>query len=235
MKNIKICRVKLSYFEHFFSKPLSTPCYDKVYVDFFFNWSIETAKQFMKHLMTIQPTKFYITSAIEIDSITSKKELFFQIMMLYNKLGNKKIDKFELVSVIPFIVGSNFNDVLNLSLKYFCLENESKDIITKVEFGLYLDSFFRAVHCIGNFDEQDEVYQKTKGNLIKISEKELEELIDKIFVNDENNPVEQLTFEKLMIKIPLNLMEQLKNIHKGFHDTFVFYENKIREENNIQV
>ena len=35
-------------------------------------------------------------------------------MESYNKLGNKKIDKFELASVIPFIVGKNFEEVLPL-------------------------------------------------------------------------------------------------------------------------
>ena len=67
-------------------------------------------------------------------------------MESYNKLRNKKIDKFELMSVIPFIVGKNFEEVLVLSLKYFCLENEGKEIVIKDKFGLFLDCFFRAVH-----------------------------------------------------------------------------------------
>ena len=234
MKSIKICRVKMTYFDHFFSKKLPVPCFHENYGDFFFNWSIETAKQFMKHLMTMQPTKFYVTSATEIESVTSKKELFFQIMTLYNKLGNKKIDKFELMSIIPFIVGNNFDNVFLLSLKYFCLENEGKEIITKGEFGLFLDCFFRAVHCIGEFNKDDGVYQKTKGNLIKISEKELDDLLDKIFVDDKNSPIEELELSALKLKIPENLMNQMKNINTGFHESMVYYENKIKEENKIQ-
>ena len=148
-------------------------------------------------------------------------------MTLYNKLGNKKIDKFELMSIIPFIVGNNFENVFNLSLKYFCLENEGKEIITKDEFGLFLDCFFRAVHCIGDFNKDDEVYQKTKDNLIKISEKELDDLLDNIFVDEKNIPIEQMELSKLRIKIPENLMNQLKNINIGFHESMVYYEKKI--------
>ena len=155
-------------------------------------------------------------------------------MTLYNKLGNKKIDKFELMSIIPFIVGNNFDNVFLLSLKYFCLENEGKEIITKGEFGLFLDCFFRAVHCIGEFNKDDGVYQKTKGNLIKISEKELDDLLDKIFVDEKNSPIEELELSALKLKIPEKLMNQMKNINTGFHESMVYYENKIKEENKIQ-
>ena len=130
MKSIKICRVKMTYLDHFFSQKLSVPCFHEYYGEFFFNWSLETAKQFLKHLMTMQPTKFYITSSTEIEAVTSKKELFFTIMQSYNKLGNKKIDKFELASVIPFIVGKNFEEVLALSLKL--AENELDDLLDNI-------------------------------------------------------------------------------------------------------
>ena len=233
MKSIKICRVKMTYLDHFFSKKLQIPCFPEYYGEFFFNWSIETSKQFMKHLMTMQPTKFYITSATEIEAVTSKKDLFFKVMTLYNKLGNKKIDKFELTSIIPFIVGNNFEEVFTLSLKYFCLENEGKEIITKYEFGLFLDCFFRAVHCIANFDIEDHVYQKTKDNLIKLSESELDELLDKIFIDEDKNKIEKLELSKLMENIPENLMQILKNINIGFHESMVYYENKIKEANKI--
>ena len=233
MKSIKICRVKMTYLEHFFSKKLHIPCFHEYYGEFFFNWSIETAKQFMKHLMTMQPTKFYITSSTEIEAVTSKKELFFTIMESYNKLGNKKIDKFELMSVIPFIVGSNFEEVFVLSLKYFCLENEGKEIITKDEFGLFLDCFFRAIHCISNLDSEDNVYQKTKDNLIKLSESELDELLENIFVDENKNKIEKIELEKLSKQIPENLMKILKNINEGFHGSMAYYENKIKQDNKI--
>ena len=233
MKSIKICRVKIRYLEHFFSQKLPIPCFHEYYGEFFFNWSIETAKQFMKHLMTMQPTKFYITSTTEIEAVTSKKELFFTIMESYNKLGNKKIDKFELMSVIPFIVGKNFEEVLVLSLKYFCLENEGKEIITKDEFGLFLDCFFRAVHCISNYDTEDNVYQKTKDNLIKLAENELDDLLDQIFIDENGNKIETMELSKLTTKIPEKFLKILKNINEGFHGSMVFYENKIKEENKI--
>ncbi len=233
MKSIKICRVKMTYLDHFFSKKLQIPCFPEYYGEFFFNWSIETSKQFMKHLMTMQPTKFYITSSTEIEAVTSKKELFFTIMESYNKLGNKKIDKFELMSVIPFIVGKNFEEVLVLSLKYFCLENEGKEIITKDEFGLFLDCFFRAVHCISNYDTEDNVYQKTKDNLIKLAENELDDLLDQIFIDENGNKIETMELSKLTTNIPEKFLKILKNINEGFHGSMVFYENKIKEENKI--
>ena len=233
MKSIKICRVKMRYLDHFFAKKLPIPCFHEYYGEFFFNWSIETAKQFMKHLMTMQPTKFYITSTTEIEAVTSKKELFFTIMESYNKLGNKKIDKFELMSVIPFIVGNNFEEVLVLSLKYFCLENEGKEIITKDEFGLFLDCFFRAVHCISNYDTEDNVYQKTKDNLIKLAENELDDLLDQIFIDENGNKIETMELSKLTTNIPEKFLKILKNINEGFHGSMVFYENKIKEENKI--
>ena len=233
MKSIKICRVKMRYLDHFFAKKLPIPCFHEYYGEFFFNWSIETAKQFMKHLMTMQPTKFYITSTTEIEAVTSKKELFFTIMESYNKLGNKKIDKFELMSVILFIVGKNFEEVLVLSLKYFCLENEGKEIITKDEFGLFLDCFFRAVHCISNYDTEDNVYQKTKDNLIKLAENELDDLLDQIFIDENGNKIETMELSKLTTNIPEKFLKILKNINEGFHGSMVFYENKIKEENKI--
>ena len=223
----------MTYLDHFFSQKLSVPCFHEYYGEFFFNWSLETAKQFIKHLMTMQPTKFYITSSTEIEAVTSKKELFFTIMQSYNKLGNKKIDKFELVSVIPFIVGKNFEEVLPLSLKYFCLENEGKEIITKDEFGLFLDCFFRAVHCIANFNIKDNVYQKTKDNLIKLSENELDDLLDNIFIDENKNKIDKMELNKLTVNIPENLLNILKNINEGFHSSVVYYENKIKEQNKI--
>ena len=223
----------MTYLDHFFSQKLSVPCFHEYYGEFFFNWSLETAKQFIKHLMTMQPTKFYITSSTEIEAVTSKKELFFTIMQSYNKLGNKKIDKFELVSVIPFIVGKNFEEVLPLSLKYFCLENEGKEIITKDEFGLFLDCFFRAVHCIANFNIEDNVYQKTKDNLIKLSENELDDLLDNIFIDENKNKIDKMELNKLTVNIPENLLNILKNINEGFHSSMVYYENKIKEQNKI--
>ena len=233
MKSIKICRVKMTYLDHFFSQKLSVPCFHEYYGEFFFNWSLETAKQFIKHLMTMQPTKFYITSSTEIEAVTSKKELFFTIMESYNKLGNKKIDKFELASVIPFIVGKNFEEVLPLSLKYFCLENEGREIITKDECGLFLDCFFRAVHCIANFNVEDNVYQKTKDNLIKLSENELDDLLDNIFIDENKNKIDKMELNKLTINIPENLLKILKNINEGFHSSMTYYENKIKEQNKI--
>ena len=223
----KIFRVKIKYFEYFFSKTLNIPCFDEVYGEFFFNWSIETAKQFMKHLMTMQPTKFFVSSSAEVEAVTSKTDLFMKIMSSYNKIGNKKIDKFELISIIPFIVDENFDNALLICLNYFCLENESMDLITRSEVGLFIDSFFRSVHNIIRLDEKDEIYQKTKDHLIKLNENDLDEILNKIFQGDE----EDITISEAIRKIPNNIKDIMKNINKGFYESLQYYGKKIREQN----
>ena len=223
----KIFRVKIKYFEYFFSKTLNIPCFDEVYGEFFFNWSIETAKQFMKHLMSMQPTKFFVSSSAEVEAVTSKTDLFMKIMSSYNKIGNKKIDKFELISIIPFIVDENFDNALLICLNYFCLENESMDLITRSEVGLFIDSFFRSVHNIIRLDEKDEIYQKTKDHLIKLNENDLDEILNKIFQGDE----EDITISEAIRKIPNNIKDIMKNINKGFYESLQYYGKKIREKN----
>jgi hypothetical protein len=223
----KIFRVKIKYFEYFFSKTLNIPCFDEVYGEFFFNWSIETAKQFMKHLMSMQPTKFFVSSSAEVEAVTSKTDLFMKIMSSYNKIGNKKIDKFELISIIPFIVDENFDNALLICLNYFCLENESMDLITRSEVGLFIDSFFRSVHNIIRLDEKDEIYQKTKDHLIKLNENDLDEILNKIFQGDE----EDITISEAIRKIPNNIKDIMKNINKGFYESLQYYGKKIREQN----
>ena len=223
----KIFRVKIKYFEHFFYKELNVPCFDEVYGEFFFNWSIETAKQFMKHLMSMQPTKFFVSSSAEVEAVTSKTDLFMKIMSSYNKIGNKKIDKFELISIIPFIVDENFDNALLICLNYFCLENESMDLITRSEVGLFIDSFFRSVHNIIRLEEKDEIYQKTKDHIIKLNENDLDDILREIFPGDE----EEITISEAIRKIPNNIKEIIKNINKGFYESLQYYGKKIREEN----
>ena len=224
--NKKIFLVKIPYF-NFLKKNLKIPCFPKVYGEFFFNWSTETGKQFMKHLMSMQPTKFFVSSSTEVEAVTSKTDLFMKIMNNYNKIGNKKIDKFELISIIPFIVDENFDNALLICLNYFCLENESMDLITRSEVGLFIDSFFRSVHNIIRLDEKDEIYQKTKDHIIKLNENDLEDILREIFQGDE----EEITISEAIRKIPNNIKEIIKNINKGFYESLQYYGKKIREEN----
>ena len=57
--------------------------------------------------------------------------------------------------------------------------------------------------------------------------------MDIIFVDEKNIPIEQMELSKLRIKIPENLMNQLKNINIGFHEYMAYYEKKIKQENKI--
>ena len=96
-----------------------------------------------------------------------------------------------------------------------------------------MDCFFRAVHCIANFNVEDNVYQKTKDNLIKLAENELDDLLDNIFMDENKNKIDKMELNKLTIKIPENLLKILKNINEGFHESMTYYENKIKEQNKI--
>lgn len=224
--NKKIYRVKLSYYEHFLNKPLPVPCFRIEYGAFMFSWSIETAKQFMKHLMSIQPTKFYISSTTEIEVVSSKSEVFQKIIDTYNKIGNKKIDKFEIISIICFIVEPNVDIALTTSLSYFCLENENLELITKNEFGLFIDSFLRSLHNMLVFDETDELYAKTKSHIVKLSESDLDDILNKIFKNEEK----ELPISDVIRKIPEDFRKMIVNVSEGMNKTLTYYGNKIKQE-----
>ena len=225
--NKKIYRVKTKYFEHFLEKELTVPCIGSEYGSFFFNWSLETAKQFMKHLMSMQPTKFYISSTSEIEAVSSKTAVFQKIMEGYNKIGNKKIDKFEFISFIPFIVESNSELALSTTLSYFCLENENLDIITKSEVGLFIDSFFRSLHNLLIFDDNDELYQKTKDNILKLCEQSIDEICNTIFKSEED----ELPVIDVIRKLPPEIKKMIKTVNTGLYNSFLYYGKKIKEEN----
>ncbi len=180
--NKKLFTVKFKFFtyefEHSFKKP---NCLPQEYCEFLFNWSIETAKQMAYHLLASEPIKFFISSVTEVEMITNKKEIFQKII---DKSENKKIDKFELIALIPFIVESNFEIALNTTLNFFCLENEDESIITKNEFGLFIDSFFRSLHNIVKLDDIDEIYERTQNHIVRLADSEIEEILNNIFTNN---------------------------------------------------
>ena len=227
--NKKIFRVKLKYFQQLLSEPLSIPCIGDEYGAFFFNWSLETAKQFMKHLISMQPTKFFISSTTEIEAITNKTAIFQKILESYNKVGNKKIDKFELISIIPFIMDSDLEVALTTSMSHFCLENENLDIITRAEVGLFVDSFFRSVHNILKFkNDKDEIYQKTKENILKLSESVIEEILLTIFKKDE----EEMPIRDVVRKFPKELKTLMQTVNNGLFQSLKYFNEKhIKNEN----
>jgi hypothetical protein len=190
--NKKIFKVKFQYFYDQILKNIKKPsCISPEIGEFFFNWSIETFNQFAKHIMNMVPTKFYISSSSEIEAITMKKDIFEKIMEQYDKTGNKRIDKLELISLIPFIVGNDFEKCLISALNFFCLENEN-DIITRNELCLYFDSYFRCLHNIAIIDKIDEVYEKTQNNIVKLVDNELDDLVNNIMKDSEEIKIEQV-------------------------------------------
>ncbi len=191
--NKKLFKVKFKYFtfqlENNFKKPA---CIAREYGEFFFNWSIETAKQFAKHLLSIQPTKFFISSTSEIEAISNKKEVFQKILDNYNKIDNKKIDKYEFLCLIPFIVDNNFENAITVSLSFFCIENEGQGIITKLELELYFDCYFRSLHNMILVEDIDEIYEKTQKNILKLNEAELDEFVNLVFNQEEEMHIKEV-------------------------------------------
>jgi hypothetical protein len=183
--NKTLYTVKYKYFNVQFLCNFKKPaCISQEYGEFLFNWSIETAKQFAKHLLSMQPTKFYISSTAEIEAITTKKDIFQKIIDNYNKADNHKIDKFEIISILMFIVESSFEVALPSTLQFFCLENESNGIITRTELGLFFDSFFRSLHNIVILEDIDDLYLKTKTSIVRLADSEVEDAVAQIFDKD---------------------------------------------------
>ncbi len=180
--NKKLYKVKFKYFSLNYEINYKKPaCIPEEYGEFFFNWGLETAKQFARHLLTNQPTKYFISATSEIEAITNKKEIFKKII---DKSENKKIDKFELIAIVPFIVESNFDVALSISLSFFCIENENGEIITRNELGLFIDSYFRSIHNMVLVEELDEIMTKTQKSILRLSDNELEEILNLIFIDE---------------------------------------------------
>ena len=217
MNNRKIYKVKFQYFIDQILNNIKKPtCITPQYGEFFFNWSLETANQFSKHLMNMIPTKFFISSSSEIEAISMKKEVFEKIMEQYDKTDKKKIDKLELISFIPFLVELDFDKCIKSSLTFFCLENEC-DIITRNEMGLFFDCYFRSIHNIILLDKKDEIYEKTQENIVKLVENDLDSILNKIFDN-----LEEMIIDNVIKYIYFNKKNK-------FIRSWVFYEkNKYR-------
>lgn len=223
----RLYKVKYKYFPFEFEHNFKQPCMAREYGEFLFNWSLETCKQFARHLLSMQPTKFYISNITEAENITVKKEVFQEIINKYSKLENKKIDKFELLSIIPFIVESNFEFALSSALSFFCIENEGGDILMRNEFGLFLDSFFRSVHNIVSLDDVDEIYEKTSRHILRISYNELEEMVAEVYEGDE----EEMRVDEVCKKFgKMRAKGLMKTINGELYNSLKMYEKIIKEE-----
>jgi hypothetical protein len=188
--NKNLYTVKFKFFSFEYKNSFKKPCcLVSEYCEFLFNWSLETAKQFAKHLLSTVNTKFFISSFSEVEAITSKKDVF---QVILDKSVNKKLDKFELLSIIPFIVESNFEIALSTTLTFFCLENEFENVMTRNECGLFIDSYFKTLHKVVLLQDIDEVYEKTLKGLVRLSDSELEEILVCIFGEEDELKLEDL-------------------------------------------
>ncbi len=222
----KLYTVKFKFFsfeyEHSYKKPCCLPA---EYCEFLFNWSLETAKQLGRHIFSTQPVKFFISSVTEVEAVTSKKEVFARIL---DKNENKKIDKFELIAIIPFIVESNFDVALTTVLNFFCLEQSEENVLMRNEFGLFIDSYFRSVHSIVILDDVDEIYEKTQKNLVRLSDAEIEEIITSVYEDKSELKVEFVV--KSISKTKISGF--MKNTNIELYSSFKNYEKNIKENFN---
>lgn len=221
----KLYTVKFKFFsfeyEHSYKKPY---CLPQEYCEFLFNWSLETAKQLGRHIFTSQPVKFFISSVSEVEAVTSKKDVFSKIL---DKNENKKIDKFQLISIIPFIVENNFEVALTTVLNFFCLEQSDNSVLMRDEFGLFIDSYFRMVHSIIILDDVDEIYEKTQKNLVRLCDSEIEEIIKSIYdeklsinVEDVVKNISKSKISNFMKSTNIEMYGSLKNYEKNIKENF---------------
>lgn len=198
--NKKLYKVNFYYYQNQFSNNFKFPCFNKDFGDFFFNWSLRTIKLLGNQLLSKNPSKYFISSVNEIESISNKKEVFEKILASYSKTKSNKIDIFEFLSFIPFIVSDNFKLALESALNFFCIENSNVDnggtsnIITKIELSLFFDSYFRSLHNVLLNEKQDDIFKKTQNNIIKLSENEVDSIVNSILELTE----EELEVEKVV-------------------------------------
>jgi len=202
-KQIKVSIVKKEYFNIQYEKNLKKNiCINEDLADLVFKWSLETVKQFSKNLIENNSLNFFLCKESDLENIIVKKEKINKMIKKINKSNIQKIDVFELLSILPFLVEKNYKVALNSCLKIFCLEY-GDSIITANEFGLFLDSFFRMIVNVLIIEEQ--IVEDYYLHVIKLDHEEIENQLNLIFHKNKE--------EELSVNI---VLEYLLKILKKF-------------------
>ena len=190
--NKQIFFVSFRYFDDQYMRNLKKPsCIPKELAEFLFNWSLETVRQFGKNILKTIPSKMYISKATELENL-KQVDTADKVLKLFDIFETKKVDKFELICILPFIVESNFENAffckfLNKFLG--CIEFfsfESNDKITRDEMYLLIDCLLRSIHKVVIIDDIDEIAEKTKKQLVRLHDTSLNEILNLIFDNNVN-------------------------------------------------
>jgi hypothetical protein len=217
----------------FFYKELNVPCFDEVYGEFFFNWSIETAKQFMKHLMTMQPTKFFVSSSSEVEAVTSKTDLFMKITKDFNFDDNNNQN-----NIIDFVT--------KLTLACFYTQESKADLENDITNGYSsLDDSFSNKNGIN-----DNISFSKKSNiqivkLTGIMKNTSSFRMGKISKNVSNRSMERLNnnHEEIRENFRMNLNRKAANKRKYYYGLdmlfkYILYTYEVKkalESNNLNI
>ncbi len=187
INEIKVIIVKKEYFKLQYEKNLKKNiCVREEISDLVFKWSLETVRQFAKNLIETNSVNFYISHNSQLENIITKKEKIKKIIENFNKSKANKIDVFELVAILPFLVEANFTNAILCSMTLFCFESE-ENFIKAFEFGIFIDSFFRSV--ANNLLIEEQIVEDCFSNVIKLDYQEIEKDMNLIF--DKNSYEDQ--------------------------------------------
>lgn len=180
-EEVKVSIVKKEYFKIQYEENMKKAiCINEDLANLVFKWSLETVKQFSKNLIENNSVTFYLSKNTDLENIIVKKEKINKLIKNINKSKIEKLDIFELLSILPFLVEPNFMLALKAVLNIFCIEN-GEYIITACELGMFIDCFFRMIANVVLIDEP--IVDVCFGNVIKLDYDEIEKEL-KIIFND---------------------------------------------------
>ncbi len=110
-------------------------------------------KQFAKNLIEYNSVTFYLSKNTDLENTIIKKEKINKLIKILNKSKIEKIDILELLSNLPFLVEANLMHALIAVTNIFFLDN-GDSIITAIEFGIFIDCFFRMIVNVLVIEEQ---------------------------------------------------------------------------------
>lgn len=181
-EDVKISVMKNEYYKIQYEKNTKKGiCINEDLADLVFKWSLETVKQFSKNLIENNSVTFYLSKNTDLENIIVKKEKINKLIKNLNKSKIEKIDIFELLSILPFLVEANLMLALSAVLNIFCLEN-GDSIITANEFGMFIDCFFRMIVNVLVIEEQ--IVEDCFSNVIRLDNDEIAKELKVVFSNN---------------------------------------------------
>jgi hypothetical protein len=184
-EEVKISTMKKEYFKIQYEKNMKKGiCINEDLANLVFKWSLETVKQFSNNLKENNSVTFYLSKNTDLENIIVKKEKINKLIQNLNKSKIEKIDIFELLAILPFLVEGNIMLSLNAVLNIFCLEN-GDSIITACEFGLFIECFFRMIANVVIIEEQ--IVEDCLVDVIRLDYDDIKKEVKVVFFNDKED------------------------------------------------